>query len=782
MYRINDNGIGPELLHQVFLEKGWMEFDDTVHDETDWNIWWKTSRFRTSDYDQINPWQRLNHYPNSVSITRKDCLARTLKRMKGVYGSGVYNFSPVAFNIPNDYTKFVAEYSKMKSNAVTNDKSLLWICKPVDLSRGRGIFLFRDLSELQYDCSAVIQRYVSNPFLIGGYKFDIRIYVAVPSFHPLTLYIHQEGLVRFSTEKFDLDSINNIFAHLTNTSINKHSPNYTHDKERVGPGCKWTLLQLRYYFHQKGIDDKKLWLRIANIVILTLITQAPSVPKVENCFELYGFDVLIDDNFKPWLLEVNFSPALGSDCQADILVKKPLLHDLMEMLNFKSTDADRSAHVTSKSYTSTSNMTSRHHTPRYAGMSSTNTPKRQPNIKDKRTQESHGEYKSSEVVAPLPIFGLPLVHHSDDEGIDDSPESGGDGSDNHEESSGAVHPSWLNGCEMTGSKIEDIPEGVPISLTRTNSGNSWTRRENGNKNTTNSARSRNSCKTQSGYGLQKGHSKSSTISDSGISTFSGSSDSSDRVKKSDTGSCQSLATKSASGESVTESTRKDKASASDGKMFPVYWQAMPRKPGLPGLVRLVKNPLTSRSTKLSTGTKIEQNSLVRSQGKCQDGASCVLKKDKAEVRASSQSPVALNKLITSKTKSYSSNPDLLHLPRVSANRLSNPKPGPVSQHRVAVRKPSLRTSRTHYVKATSPPPKEAPKRIGDFYLVFPFNDTTKKASQPVLDARVIIRETQKLIKESAKVKEKSPGKGNSQGQTATCDEAGDRLWGPIKGT
>lgn len=339
VFRINDNGQGPDLVRQVFLERGWVEFDEDEQNESDWNLWWRTSRFRLCDYENILPWQRLNHYPKSTGITKKDCLVRNLKRMKGVHGSGMYNFSPLSFNLPNDYTRYVAEYGKLK--AKTDPKKFAWICKPADMSRGRGIFLFKDISELQYDCNAVVQQYVTNPLLIGGYKFDIRLYVAVPSFHPLTIYIFQEGIVRFSTEKYDMSNLNNIFSHLTNTSINKHSPSYTTDKERIGPGCKWTLTQLRYYLHQSNLDDRLLWARVTNIIILTLLIQAPQVPKEKNCYELYGFDILIDDNLKPWLLEVNFSPALGTDCQIDVLVKKPMLHDLIDMLNFKDSDGER---------------------------------------------------------------------------------------------------------------------------------------------------------------------------------------------------------------------------------------------------------------------------------------------------------------------------------------------------------------------------------------------------------------------------------------------------------
>ena len=48
-----------------------------------------------------------------------------------------------------------------------------------------------------YDCNAVVQKYVDDPMTICGYKFDLRIYVCVPSFHPLTLYLYEEGLVRY---------------------------------------------------------------------------------------------------------------------------------------------------------------------------------------------------------------------------------------------------------------------------------------------------------------------------------------------------------------------------------------------------------------------------------------------------------------------------------------------------------------------------------------------------------------------------------------------------------
>ena len=57
--------------------------------------------------------------------------------------------------------------------------------------------------------------------MIDGYKWDLRIYVAVTSINPLRIYVYEEGLVRFASEKYDTSDLKNIYSHLTNYSINK---------------------------------------------------------------------------------------------------------------------------------------------------------------------------------------------------------------------------------------------------------------------------------------------------------------------------------------------------------------------------------------------------------------------------------------------------------------------------------------------------------------------------------------------------------------------------------
>lgn len=217
------------------------------------------------------------------------------------------------------------------------DELPCWICKPADMSRGRGITIIRELSELQYDTNSIVQQYITHPFLIHGHKFDIRLYAVVISYHPLVIYLYNDGLIRFSCEKYDLTSLGNVYAHLTNTSINKHSSSYHRDKVGIGQGSKWTVKQFRHYLHQRHVDDTDLWWKIIAIINLTIIPQVSEVPKAGNCFELYGFDVLVDRNMKPWLLEVNFSPSLNNDCAVDS-IKKDMLSDLVDLMDFKPED------------------------------------------------------------------------------------------------------------------------------------------------------------------------------------------------------------------------------------------------------------------------------------------------------------------------------------------------------------------------------------------------------------------------------------------------------------
>jgi tubulin polyglutamylase TTLL2 len=76
-------------------------------------------------------------------------------------------------------------------------------------------------------------------------------------------------------------------------------------------------------------------------VTLTLLPIGQEIKSHSpGCFELYGFDILVDESLKAWLLEVNLSPALGVDGPVDITVKKAMLEDMVDLLQITQEDGD----------------------------------------------------------------------------------------------------------------------------------------------------------------------------------------------------------------------------------------------------------------------------------------------------------------------------------------------------------------------------------------------------------------------------------------------------------
>eukprot|EP00658_Telonema_sp_P-2_P048568 TRINITY_DN3693_c0_g7_i3.p1 TRINITY_DN3693_c0_g7~~TRINITY_DN3693_c0_g7_i3.p1 ORF type:complete len:208 (-),score=54.81 TRINITY_DN3693_c0_g7_i3:139-762(-) len=134
-------------------------------------------------------------------------------------------------------------------------------------------------------------------------------------------------------------SLKNSCVHLTNYSINKHSEKFDDDDDESG-GHKWSLSAFREHLASCGIDDKLLFDRINDLVVRTLLSVEPSVRSAcamyqthhACCFELLGFDILVQDNLRPWLIEVNLSPSLACGQPIDRKIKSTMLADLFNVV------------------------------------------------------------------------------------------------------------------------------------------------------------------------------------------------------------------------------------------------------------------------------------------------------------------------------------------------------------------------------------------------------------------------------------------------------------------
>eukprot|EP00759_Apiculatamorpha_spiralis_P041500 PhF_6_TR40172/c1_g1_i1/m.59531/K16601/TTLL4; tubulin polyglutamylase TTLL4 len=331
------------------------------------NLFWGM-RLSDTQFQSLNAYQKVNHYPGTYYLGRKDHLLRGLARMRRQFGSSLFDFFPTTFFLPRDVSMLKSE---MNRTVPTGGKKHIYIAKPPASSCGKGIYVFQKESEIPAVClkgeatteenAFVVQHYVPNPLLINGHKFDLRIYVAVTCYDPLRIYIYEEGLARFATEPFSLDpaTLSNRFMHLTNYSVNHHSSKFVKNadtqaqKVDAPPSTssemeshKWSLSALIQYFNDHGWSWNTLWDRIKDLVVKTLLTSetivvskvGASVGNRETCFELYGFDVLLTDTHDPILMEVNVWPSLNCGSPLDKRIKGSLVTHLLNLVGLQPCD------------------------------------------------------------------------------------------------------------------------------------------------------------------------------------------------------------------------------------------------------------------------------------------------------------------------------------------------------------------------------------------------------------------------------------------------------------
>lgn len=227
-----------------------------------------------------------------------------------------------------------------------------FIVKPSQGCQGWGIKLIQDFRRVQNSSmSTVCQQYLS-PFLLKGFKFDFRIYVLITSVSPLRVYVHKQNMARFCTEKYRPPSEANLrktFSFLTNYSINKDNEKLQNcnDQDNEQYSNKKIAEIVFDEMKEVGVDIDFLQIEIDNIIRLTLLMiQQEYFNDYKKCvktqdersrlFEILGFDIIIDENTKPWLLEVNKNVSLEGGSSFDESLKKSVIKGALEILNLKS--------------------------------------------------------------------------------------------------------------------------------------------------------------------------------------------------------------------------------------------------------------------------------------------------------------------------------------------------------------------------------------------------------------------------------------------------------------
>eukprot|EP00928_Gymnodinium_smaydae_P065510 TRINITY_DN48639_c0_g1_i1.p1 TRINITY_DN48639_c0_g1~~TRINITY_DN48639_c0_g1_i1.p1 ORF type:complete len:661 (-),score=139.49 TRINITY_DN48639_c0_g1_i1:10-1992(-) len=286
-------------------------------------------------------------------LDHKDELARVL-RNPGVEAKKIFQapLHPESYVIPDDHAALMAAIDATPAEAGRS-----WMLKPAHMADGHGVrrVLGSDLrgilssggvssAQLRLGGKTIVQRYVENPLLWEGKKFDLRLYVLVTSHRPLRLFLYGDGYARLAPLNFTLargrssdgrgsdknsTSDHDRRVHVTNRSRNQKSTGL----------CARTLDELRSALFGGGdagsASWEKLWQRIGDLLKMAFVVAlAKGAQPSGLCGKVYGADVIIDDELNPHLLEINRAPAVdsGAGCPGIHAVHSRLAEDVLDKL------------------------------------------------------------------------------------------------------------------------------------------------------------------------------------------------------------------------------------------------------------------------------------------------------------------------------------------------------------------------------------------------------------------------------------------------------------------
>jgi hypothetical protein len=292
----------------------------------------------------------VNMFPNvwdSTNNKRNFCL-----HLRAMFPTTLHNFFMPCYVL--DYTPHKQELIQTINgiNRTTND--LLFLLKPSEGSGGRGIRLLTSsmlTKILANNISAKIyeyaQIYLPNPLLLESTnrrKFDFRVYALVTSYSPVPMFwLHKDGFARLSTAPYKVpneNSIDDMVPHITNVHYQRDRPNYKTPLNQMDD-CSQDTRSLQCMLvaikKERGLSIQNMKTRLQNVVGKSLLGALIPLTNnrstfCEQCYQLFGIDVLIKEDGHPYVVELNSSPSIElNNPLADGNVLKKVYRDTWHM-------------------------------------------------------------------------------------------------------------------------------------------------------------------------------------------------------------------------------------------------------------------------------------------------------------------------------------------------------------------------------------------------------------------------------------------------------------------
>uniref|UniRef100_A0A8D0VDA6 Tubulin--tyrosine ligase-like protein 10 n=1 Tax=Sus scrofa TaxID=9823 RepID=A0A8D0VDA6_PIG len=340
---------GASIISSYCKSKGWQRIQDARRE--DYQLKWCEVKSRDTYCSFREGEQLLFQLPNNKLLTTKIGLLSALRERARVVSKTSKVLKMEEF-FPETYRLDIRE--EREAFFTLFDETQIWICKPTASNQGKGIFLLRSQEEaaalqaktqrLEDDPvyrkmpfrapqARIVQRYIQNPLLLDGKKFDVRSYLLIACAVPCMVFFGH-GYARLTLSLYDAHS-SDLGGHLTNQFMQKKSPLYVLFKEDT----VWSMEHLNRYINDKFCKTRGLprdWVfttftkRMQEIMAHCFLAVKSKLECKLGYFDLIGCDFLIDENFKVWLLEMNSNPALHTNCQ---VLKEVIPGVVMETLD-----------------------------------------------------------------------------------------------------------------------------------------------------------------------------------------------------------------------------------------------------------------------------------------------------------------------------------------------------------------------------------------------------------------------------------------------------------------
>ena len=220
----------------------------------------------------------------------------------------ITNISKESYYSYTHLPAFIGRFKEKEKKQENNS----WILKPINGSRSFGHVITNNLDCIVRHIETsprLIQKYVTNPFLLDNKKIDLRYWVVVRSFSPLELYLHKYTYARIATNDYD------DFE----TSLNDWSKQFgLKDRESLvynKSPLKETLVEAFDAYEEDGYNkfEEKVK-QIVKDVFRAAVLYKPEIHN-KNSRAIYGIDIIPSATLKPYILEVTFMPELTDVCK-----------------------------------------------------------------------------------------------------------------------------------------------------------------------------------------------------------------------------------------------------------------------------------------------------------------------------------------------------------------------------------------------------------------------------------------------------------------------------------